>query len=64
MKVIKLTEDFAGNTAGKVLKMENQTAAAGCRVLRPLNHGRDRRREEPAEIGKNRKTNQKPIKKS
>lgn len=28
MKVIKLTEDFAGNTAGKVLKMENQVAAS------------------------------------
>lgn len=28
MKVIKLTEDFAGNAAGKVLKMENQVAAS------------------------------------
>ena len=28
MKVIKLTEDFAGNASGKVLKMENQVAAS------------------------------------
>ena len=66
MKVIKLTEDFAGNTAGKVLKMENQIAASLVRRGVAAFEPEVTAPEAPEEIGKTepKKPTKKTTKKS